>query len=185
MDLHHFMAVFNEIVEKKVDDPGGKLTKLISTPQVMQRKWQKIAFSCLLKLDLKLPNDGSLRSMVTLTESNQPKERKSNIGPKLKLVVLMDIEILKFQNFLVKLEHIGYLQSWTVLDTPDIMCMLLLKLPGTARNKWSRNVLTIPKRHKREPDLTDFIHFVNDETLIVSDPIFSKEDQSFIICYTG
>ena len=81
----------------------------------------------------------------------------------------------KFQNFLVKLENIGHLQSWNVLDTPGIMCMLLSKLPGSARDKWSRNVLTICRRHKREPDLTDFIHFVNDETLTVSDPIFSKE----------
>ena len=72
-------------------------------------------------------------------------------------------------------ERLGYLQSWNVLDTPDIMCMLLSKLPGSARDKWSRNVLTISRRHKREPDLTHCIYFVNDETLIVSDPIFSKE----------
>ena len=58
----------------------------------------------------------------------------------------------KFQNFLVKLEKIGHLQSWNVLDTSDIMCMLLSKLQDTARYKWSRNVLTIGKRHKREPD---------------------------------
>ena len=81
----------------------------------------------------------------------------------------------KFQNFLVKLENVGHLQSWNVLDTPDIMCMLLSKFPSSARDKWSRNALTICRRQKREPDLTDFIHFVNDETLIVSDPIFSKE----------
>ena len=62
-----------------------------------------------------------------------------------------------------------------MLDSPDIIWMLLLKLPGSARDKWSRNVLTIHRKHKTEPDLTDFIHFVNDETLIVSDPIFSKE----------
>ena len=53
--------------------------------------------------------------------------------------------------------------------------MLLSKLPGSVRDKWSRNVLTIRRSRKREPDLTDFIHFVNDETLIVSDPISSKE----------
>ena len=29
MDFHYFMAVFNEIVEKKVDDPRRKLTPLI------------------------------------------------------------------------------------------------------------------------------------------------------------
>ena len=133
MDLHYFMAVFNEIVEKKVDDPGGKLTKLISTPQVMQRKWQKIAFSCLLKLDLKLPNDCSLRYMVTLTESNQPIERKSNIGPKLKLVVLMDIEILKFQNFLVKLMLLGEASyfAYKVMQKEVVMYNLQGKAPCT------------------------------------------------------
>lgn len=62
------------------------------------------------------------------------------------------------------------------MNTPEIMCMLLSKLPGNARDKWSRNILTTHRRHKREPDLSDFIHFVNDETVIVSDPIFSKEE---------
>ena len=55
------------------------------------------------------------------------------------------------------------------------MCMLLSKLPGTARDKWCRNFLTIRRRHKMEPDLTDVINFVNDEKLIVSDLNFSKE----------
>ena len=31
----------------------------------------------------------------------------------------------KFQNFLVKLENVGHLQSWNMLNTPAIMCMLL------------------------------------------------------------
>ena len=53
--------------------------------------------------------------------------------------------------------------------------MLLSKLQGSARNKWSRNVLKIRRSHKREPDLTDFIHFVNNERFIVIDPIFPKE----------
>ena len=29
MDFHYFMAIFNEIVEKKVDDTRGKLIRLI------------------------------------------------------------------------------------------------------------------------------------------------------------
>ena len=52
-----------------------------------------------------------------------------------------------------------------MLDTPDIMQILLLKLQGSARNKWSRNILNIRREHKRKPDLK----------FIVSDPIFSKE----------
>ena len=49
----------------------------------------------------------------------------------------------RFQNFLVKCGNIDHLQSWNVLDTPDIVCMLLYKLSGSARDNWSWKVLTI------------------------------------------
>ena len=55
------------------------------------------------------------------------------------------------------------------------MCMLLSKLPGGIRDKWSRRVLLIRRKQGREPELADFIDFVNDENLIVNDPAFSKE----------
>lgn len=53
--------------------------------------------------------------------------------------------------------------------------MLFTKLPGNNRDVCSRNVMTTCRRHNQESDLTEFIHFVNDETLFVSYPIFSKE----------
>ena len=37
----------------------------------------------------------------------------------------------RFQNFLVKCENIDHLQSWNVLNTPGIICMLLSELPGS------------------------------------------------------
>ena len=55
------------------------------------------------------------------------------------------------------------------------MCMLLSKLPGGTRDKWSRKVLTIRRNGNREPMMTDFIKFVEDEALMVNDPIFSKK----------
>ena len=33
----------------------------------------------------------------------------------------------------------------------------------------------IRRRGYREPEMADFIQFINDETLIVTDPVFSKE----------
>ena len=80
----------------------------------------------------------------------------------------------KPQKFLIKCENVGHLQSWNVFNTPDIICMLLLKLSRIARDKWSRKVLTIRQNQRREPELSDFIKFVDNETLIVSDPLFSK-----------
>lgn len=109
--------------------------------------------------------------MVPLTEQQQYMERKSKM-PQIKAGEVDAYQ--KSQNFSVKLDNIGHPQSWNVLDTPDIICMLLLKLPGTARDK-SINVLTISKRRKRELDLTDSIRFANNQTLVVRGLIFSKD----------
>ena len=81
----------------------------------------------------------------------------------------------KFYNFLLKCETVTQMQTWNVLDTPEVMCMLLSKLPGGARDKWSRRVLLIRRNQKRDPELADFIKFVNDENMIVNDPVFSRE----------
>ena len=81
----------------------------------------------------------------------------------------------KFHNFLLKCENITQMQTWNVLDTPEIMCMLLSKLSGGTKDKWSRRILIIRRKQGREPELADFIDFVNDENLIVNHPVFSKE----------
>ena len=61
-----------------------------------------------------------------------------------------------------------------MLNTPDIICILLSKLPRSVRDKWSPKVLMIQRRGNREPEMADFIQFVNNETLIMTDPVFSK-----------
>ena len=53
--------------------------------------------------------------------------------------------------------------------------MLLSKLPGSVRDKWAGKVLTIRRMVNRELEMSDFIQFVNDEALIATDPVFSKE----------
>ena len=60
------------------------------------------------------------------------------------------------------------------MDTPDIIYMLLAKLPGHTRDKWARRVLSTRRRQMREPALVDFIELVKDETLLVNNPLFSK-----------
>ena len=35
----------------------------------------------------------------------------------------------KFQNFLIKYENIDQIQGWNVLNTPDVICMLVSNLP--------------------------------------------------------
>ena len=56
-----------------------------------------------------------------------------------------------------------------------ILCTLTSKLPGNARGKWNRKVLSIRRRRAEDPELADFIEFINDETLLASDTLFSRE----------
>ena len=60
------------------------------------------------------------------------------------------------------------------MDTLDVVCMLLAKLLGHARDKWSRSVLSIRRMQIREPELADFIEPVKDKALLVNDLLFSK-----------
>ena len=82
---------------------------------------------------------------------------------------------MTFYNFLLKCESATLGQNWNVLDTPEMMCLVLSKLPRNTREKWNSNVMNIRRRHLREPEFTDIIHFVHDEAALANDPLFSKE----------
>ena len=172
MEFHYFMAVFKEVVEKRVDDEQGKLTCLI--------KYTKGDAKDMVKNCIQLPPEDGFKTAKHLLNERYGDphriiaayRREIKQWPQIKSGDAVAYQ--KLQNFLIKCENIGHLQSWNVFNTPDIICMLLSKLPGSARDKWSRKVLTIRQNQRREPELSDFIKFVDNETLIVSDPLFSK-----------
>ena len=172
MEFHYFMAVFKEVVEKRVDDERGKLTCLI--------KYTKGDAKDMVKNCIQLPPEDGFKTAKHLLNERYGDphriiakyRREIKQWPQIKSGDAVACQ--KRQNFLIKYENIGHLQSWNVFNTPDVICMLLSELPGSARDKWSRKVLTIRQNQKREPELPDFIKFVDNETLIVSDPLFSK-----------
>ena len=81
----------------------------------------------------------------------------------------------KFYNFLLKCQSIVGGNKWNALDSPDLICMLLSKLPDQPRDRWNREVYSIRANHSRGPELNDLINYVDKETALVSDSLFSKE----------
>ena len=75
----------------------------------------------------------------------------------------------------MKCESTSLEQNWNILDTPEMICLVLSKLPGNTRETWKRNVMNIRQRHVREPDLADIIHFVDNKAALANNPLFSKE----------
>ena len=42
------------------------------------------------------------------------------------------------------------------------------------RDRWNRKVLSLRKRHQREPTLSDLSYFIEEESALVNDPFFSN-----------
>ena len=53
--------------------------------------------------------------------------------------------------------------------------MMASKLPGGLTERWNREVSKIRRHHRREPDIEDFIMYIEEETMLMSDPLFSRE----------
>ena len=83
------------------------------------------------------------------------------------------IDFRRFHNFLLRDKNVATGQKWNTLDTPDILCMLTSKLPSGIMERWNREVLKIRRQQHQEPNLEDFTKYVEDEAILMSDPLFS------------
>ena len=165
--------MFDEVVEKKIDDPQGRLARLIKYTDGQPKEMIKHCIQQPAAVGYK-----NARSLLEEKYGNPHqilaayhKEIKS--WPQLK--PQYGTAYMKFYNFLLKCESATLGQNSNVLDTLEIMCLVLSKLPGNTREKWNRNVMNIRRRHLREPDFADIIHFVDDEATLANDSLFSKE----------
>ena len=81
----------------------------------------------------------------------------------------------KFYNFLLKCQSLTDGRKWNLFNSPDMLCTLISKLPMSVSDRWNRRVQFTWKNQLREPDLTEFIKFVEEETELVNDPLYSRE----------
>ena len=77
-------------------------------------------------------------------------------------------------NFLIKCQSLEY-GSQDPLGTTDVICMILAKIPGYLQDRWSTNAKKIRNAQMREPRLTDLTNFIEDEMVLVNDPLLSWE----------
>ena len=53
--------------------------------------------------------------------------------------------------------------------------MLISKFPGYVREGWNIKIPSIRRTNKKDPKLFDLPRFVGDESMLVNDPLFYKE----------
>ena len=85
----------------------------------------------------------------------------------------------RFFNFLIKC-HSLVSNRHPLINSPDVICMLLAKLPTYMQDSWNRKVYTIRYTKIRERQLSDLIDLVDKETVLVNDRLFSRSGVSHI-----
>ena len=172
LNYHYFIALFCEVVETKIEDPQDGLTRLIKYTVGKAKE--------LIKHCIQLLHDKGYKYAKLLLEKTYGNPHKILFSYR---KVVKDWPQVKFGdakafwklfNFLLRSGSISDNQHWNTLGTPEILCMLISKLPGMLMNRWNRNVQNIRRRELRESDLTDFDQFVV-ETLLMNDLLFSRE----------
>ena len=144
LEYYYFTTLFHEQVEKKIEYPRGRLTCLT--------KYNKYGPKEMIKYCVQQPTAFGYDNVKELLEkkygnwyniiSIYRKEIKS--WPQLKNDDGSNFP--KFYNFLVKCESIAKSRERNPRDTPDMICMLLFKLPGKIRDKWFQALMNKRKK---------------------------------------
>ena len=61
------------------------------------------------------------------------------------------------------------------MNSADILCVMGSNLPSDLRKNRNREVSKIRRHNRKESDLEDFIMYIEKETMLMSDPLFSRE----------
>ena len=172
--LHYtyFRSMFQEAVEKRIKDPQGKLTRLINLTCGEAKE--------LVKPFIHDRPECGFANAMRLLEKQYGNPHKLLASYRKEIKQMAGIKpgdaaaYRRLFNFLIKCQSLQY-GSQNPLDTPNVICMILATILGYLQDRWNRNDQKIRKVQMREPGLIDLKNFIEDEMVLVNDPLFSRE----------
>ena len=165
--------MLNQVLEKKVSDQTGRLTRLL--------KFTGGEAKDLIKHCIHLPPEAGYETAVRLLINRYGNLYYLLASYRKEIKALPSVKpddvsgFRKFYSFVLKCETFSKSAAWNALETSGTLCILVSKLPGSLRDRWNRKVQVVRRSFGREPCLSDFSSFVYEETTLVNDPIFSKD----------
>ena len=158
------MEILKKVVEKGIEDPRERLTRLI--------KYTTGEAKDLIKHCIQQSLSEGYKNALELL--------RIRYGDPLKVLATYRKEFRRwptikagdassfrsFHNFLLKCQNVTSNQTWNALDSPDTLCLIIAKFPRHISDRWNRQVLAIRKRRSRNPSLADLIAFAKEETLL-------------------
>ena len=173
LNFAYFLSMFIESVEKKMEDPVGRLTRLIKCTTGEAQE--------LVKHFINDKPEQGYRNVMELLRRQYGNPHRLLAAYRMEIKHMSPIkpgDILAFRklfNFLIKSQSLSRSSENNPLDTPEIICMILSKLPVHLQDRWNRNTLKMRRMHSREPRLFDLANFVEDEMTLVSVPLYFRD----------
>ena len=133
LNYHYFVALFSEVIENKVDDPRGKLTRLINYTSGDARELIKHCIQLSSNEGFKVY--GNPNKILASYQKEVKNWQPIKFGDA--------IAFRQFHNFLLRCKSVATNQKRNPLDTPDILHMLTSKLPSGIMERCYREVVNI------------------------------------------
>ena len=165
LNYHHFMALFKGFVESKVEDPRERLIRLL---KYISGEAKELINHC-----IQFPSNEGFKYAKYLLEKVYGNSHKITASYRKEIKQWSQFKFAdasafqKFYTFLVKCWSISFNRRWNALDSPDILCMLISKLPGGIMERWKWKVLNIRRYQVRETILDDMTDFIEEEAILM------------------
>ncbi|XP_066918134.1 uncharacterized protein [Clytia hemisphaerica] len=171
LEYRSFITNFEELVEKRISDSEGRLARLMN---FTEGEANDLIQCCLYLSDgynhaksLLKKKYGDPHRIMTFFKKELDRSEAIKPGD--------SSAFGKFYSFLLKCGSVIENKLSNSFDTADNLCIITSKLPLHCRDKWNRKVINIRTESDREPCFKDVLLFVENEMIVASDPLFSRE----------
>ena len=138
LEYQYFVSMFNQVVEKKVSDQTGRLTRLLEFTGGETKKLVKYCIQF-------LPENGYETAVILLNNKyRNPHYLLASYRKEIKALPFVKpgdaSGFRKFFSFVLKCETFSKSTAWNTLETQETFCILISKLLGSLRDRWNRKV---------------------------------------------
>ncbi len=173
LEYQYFVETFHEVVERVIPDERGRLTRLIQStegePKELIRHCihdeRDVCYTNAMLLLQQQYGDPYRIASAYLKELHQWPKIKANDAKAFR----------SFNHFLIKCKIYKKKGHLRELDSAENLRALVVKFPINLQDKWNRRSDRVKITDSRMAEFGDFCDFVDTESRIVNDPIFSQE----------
>ena len=141
LQYNYFITIFKDVVESKVRNPKGRLLRLT---QFTTEEAKELIKECIYQTAV----DGYATTKSLLAKS---------FGDPYRILAAYRSEFChwkqfrfgdaagfqKFYAFFIKCNNLVTGHQWNGLDSPDNLCVIVSKLPGSSRDRCNRRAMTV------------------------------------------